>query len=124
MYDMVLSQQAFGMPIVANTTRYKQRTTAWYNHPATQMWKGVEYRLAVYGSIICAEWIKRGFKDSLLNFFVQAIQETPYIKIDMPLIGNESFHQSHQSNLVRKDPAHYRKYFPTVPSNLPYIWKV
>jgi hypothetical protein len=23
---------------------------------------------------------------------------------------------------VRKDPAHYRRYFPDVPDDLPYVW--
>ena len=125
MYDTVLSMQAFGMTVTPfESTRYKKRKTAWYNHPATQMWKGYEYQFVQYALCICDTWIRRGYKDTLYDYFT--LQLDKVIKTDavMPLLGNESFHQSHQSNLVRKDPTHYRKYFPTVPSNLPYIWKV
>ena len=39
-----------------------------------------------------------------------------------PWLGEDRFHLSHQSALVRKDPAHYRTYFPDVPDDLPYVW--
>ena len=37
-------------------------------------------------------------------------------------IGDDIFHRSHQSNLVRKFPEHYRPFFPDVPDDLPYVW--
>ena len=37
-------------------------------------------------------------------------------------LGDESLHRSHQSALVRKDPEHYRRFFPDVPDDLPYVW--
>jgi hypothetical protein len=123
MYDVVLSQQVFGMPLTDSNTRYKKRKTAWYNHPATQMWKDSQLELCYYALAICEEWQKRGFSDTLLDYFYKQIQVLPFVEA-MPLLGNESFHQSHQSNLVRKDNSHYRKYFPTVPNNLPYIWSL
>jgi hypothetical protein len=39
-----------------------------------------------------------------------------------PWLGDPAFHHSHQAALVRKDPAHYRRYFPDVPDDLPYVW--
>ena len=33
-----------------------------------------------------------------------------------------AFHRSHQAALVRKLPEHYRRLFPDVPDDLPYIW--
>jgi len=91
----------------------------WQNHPIVKMWKDYQSGLILYGEIICAEWIKRGFNDNCLP------QIRKYEKFGLFLpswFGNESFHLSHQSNLVRKDPEHYRKYFPNVPDNLPYQW--
>ena len=35
-------------------------------------------------------------------------------------LGNEDFHRSHQSNLLRKDPVHYAIF--DVPDDLPYLW--
>ena len=127
MYDVVLSMQVFGMPITESNARYKQRKTAWYNHPATQMWKGYEYNLVQYSLCICDVWIHRGFKDTLYDYFckqLELLEDMNYSKDDMPLGGIPSFHESHQSNLVRKDSTHYRKYFPSISSNLPYKWKV
>ena len=37
-------------------------------------------------------------------------------------LGDEAVHRSHQSALVRKDPEHYRRCFPDVPDDLPYVW--
>jgi hypothetical protein len=40
-------------------------------------------------------------------------------------LGREDFHRSHQSALLRKDPAHYRPIFGLdVPDDLPYVWPV
>ena len=100
---------------------YRYRRTPWYNHPATKMWRGYESSLAAYGFLCCMEWRRRTFQDSLLLWFSSRFGEN--ITIPHPSwIHNEAFHLSHQSNLVRKDPAHYRQFFPDVPDNLPYVW--
>jgi hypothetical protein len=39
-----------------------------------------------------------------------------------PWLGNEDFHRSHRSNLLRKYPEHYRQFWPDEPDNLPYFW--
>lgn len=81
------------------------------------MWRSYSGSLACYGWTICEEWKSRGFVDNLQRKFANDLSD------DLPLwFGVEKFHISHQSNLVRKDPGHYRKFFPTIPDNLPYIW--
>ena len=46
-----------------------------------------------------------------------------YCNIIYPkFIDNIDFHNSHRSNLLRKDPIYYGKYNWGVPNNLPYIW--
>ena len=127
MYDVVLSMQVFGKLITDSNIRYKKRKTAWYNHPATQMWKGYEYNLVEYSLCICDVWIHRGFKDTLYDYFckqLEYLKDMNYSKDYMPLRNIHSFHESHQSNLVRKDNTHYRKYFPDVKNNLPYVWSL
>lgn len=37
-------------------------------------------------------------------------------------LGDEELYRSHQSALVRKDLEHYRRFFPDVPDDLPYVW--
>lgn len=93
---------------------------SWGKHPAAKMWKGHYGALAYYMNTCIHEWVNRGYKNTM------KLVHTPEHfggHLVMPnWIGNEAFHLSHQSNLVRKFPEHYRKYFPEVPDNLPYIW--
>lgn len=96
----------------------------WQNHPAVKMWRGSHGYLAKYGDIICTEWRQRGFKDSLLPWFNQRWQPT-WAELAKPTwLGNEAFHASHRSNLLRKDPVHYGQFGWTESSTLPYIWPV
>jgi predicted DNA-binding transcriptional regulator AlpA len=92
----------------------------WINHPATQMWKGYEYSLAEYGLQMCEEWLSRGFKDSLYQKFADALDSLPY-STQPWWVANLSLHQTHQSNLLRKDFAHYSQHFQ-VQDDLPYVW--
>lgn len=95
----------------------------WQNHPAVRMWRGSDGALACYAIYVCDEWIRRGYRDSLQPWFVSFIDSASIETFGPPnWIGDEAFHRSHQSNLVRKDPAHYRQHFPDVPNDLPYVW--
>jgi hypothetical protein len=38
------------------------------------------------------------------------------------VIGNKKFHDSHKSNLLRKDPEHYGQFGWSVPTDLEYMW--
>lgn len=92
----------------------------WKNHPCVKMWRGHTQTLKDYGIIICRTWINRGYKDTLLEKITNL--ETP--ATDSPLwLGDEDFHLSHKSNLLRKDKAWYGRYWD-VPDDLPYIWPV
>ena len=98
------------------------KRTPWYNHPAVLMWKTHENALVLYVEEICREWIKRGFKDSILEK-VQAFRNGECCVLPA-WFGNDAFHLSHQSNLLKKDPEHYGQYFIGIPSDLPYVWPV
>lgn len=90
----------------------------WRNHPAVRMWIGYTDALKFYHDRILDEWIIRGYKNNMpyLNN-----KDMEYIKFPKWL-GNNEFHASHRSNLLRKDPIFYGKYGWTEPDNLPYIW--
>lgn len=94
------------------------RSSGWKNHPAVKMWKGHIEALKKYFNIISQEWINRGYKHNM-GFY-----EVNNNIIYPSWIGNETFHISHQSNLVRKFPEHYKKYFPNISNDLPYIWPI
>lgn len=94
-------------------------TSRWKNHPAVKMWRGHENALKAYHNEALRCWIRRNFKNTMEFYKLDDLD------CSLPdFMGNEAFHRSHQSNLVRKNPEHYGKYFPWVPANLPYMWPV
>lgn len=99
----------------------------WSNHPATKMWRGHEVELCTYGMAMCEEWIKRGYKDSLLPFFIES--QDAYLsdgRSEEPpaWLGDDHFHASHRSNLLRKDPYYYGRYGWEERSDMEYVWPV
>lgn len=95
----------------------------WQNHPASKMWRGHEFQLAEYGIAICKDWIGRGYKDTCLEKITNL--QLNFKNIGLPKwFGDDKFHKSHQSNLLRKDKGFYSKFFIDVPDNLPYIWPI
>lgn len=104
------------------------RLTAWKNHPAVKMWEPVNIHtipcLAVYGIKMCREWKSRGYKDTLEEWFRQFVNSDLSWELGKPSwIGDESFHRSHRSNLLRKLPEHYAPLFESdLSPDLPYVW--
>lgn len=94
-------------------------TSRWENHPAVRMWKGCLIALKLYHDLSIKIWKSRGFKNTMP---LQIEGDNTLIWNNPSWFGNPDFHRSHQSNLVRKLPEHYRQYFPDVPDDLPYIW--
>ena len=94
---------------------------AWSRHPMTVMWQDYKYELLEYGIAICKEWIRRDYNDSLLVEFEQ--YQVRQENTGKPWwLGNERFHRSHRSNLLRKDPVFYGQYGWTDPHDLVYYW--
>jgi hypothetical protein len=95
-------------------------TQGWRNHPAAVMWRGHEGDLCRYARAMCEEWKARGFNDTVSAQIDEIEKDLPPESFRRPWwSGNNLFHQSHQSNLVRKDPTHYT--FPVI-DDLPYLW--
>jgi hypothetical protein len=106
----------------------------WRHHPAAAMWAGYEEALVRYGLDICDVWCQAGKADTCAGTLVADLHHTtglgtPRSQQELtaagelpPWLGGEAFHRSHQSALLRKDPAHYRRFFPDVPDDLPYVW--
>ena len=98
-------------------------TGAWVNHPATVMWRGNEYELALYGLTVSVEFHERGFdgtnmiekfNEELMRHCESNREEYPWW-VDHPLL-----HLTHRSNLIRKFPEYYGGF--SVPDNIPYVW--
>jgi hypothetical protein len=106
----------------------------WRHHPAARMWAGYEEALVRYGLEVCAVWCAAGFRDTceatmradlLRATRIDAVRTQDELTAagEVPVwLGDEAVHRSHQSALVRKDPVHYRRFFPDVPDDLPYVW--
>ncbi len=88
----------------------------WRYHPAVRMWVGYQSALAVYYNMCLLEWTIRGYKNNMAPIIHDSNPPMPY------WFGQRDFHISHQSNLVRKDSHHYRRYFPNVRNDIPYYW--
>jgi hypothetical protein len=104
-------------------------TYGWKHHPAVRMWRGFVPALVAYGLACLDEWAARGHADGtrtgLLEF--SGGREPDWDDLhDLgavpPWVGDEAFHLSHRSALVRKEPGHYRPLFGDVPDDLPYVW--
>jgi hypothetical protein len=105
----------------------------WRHHPAVRMWKGYEEALGRYSFTCCEVWVERGFADTcaatiavdLRDAGVTAVRSQAELEAAgalPPWLGDGDFHRSHQSALVRKDPAFYGPVFADVPDDLEYVW--
>jgi hypothetical protein len=98
------------------------KSKGWVNHPATKMWKGYELSLYEYMVAVVIEWKARGYKDTCLDkagdlkLYIAEFKNPPWF-------GDEAFHASHRSNLLRKSD-HYNKFGWTESTDLPYVWPV
>ena len=105
----------------------------WKNHPAVKMWRGHEEALGRYSLVCCEVWLELGFADTCAATILADLAKVGITDIRtqseleaagaLPAwLGDERFHVSHQSSLVRKDPEYYGARFPGVPDDLPYFW--
>ncbi len=95
------------------------RSYGWKNHPAVVMWRGHVPALVLYGLVVCDEWRRRGYADtvaaSLLAF---TGGRTPRWRDLLargalpPWLGDPVLHASHRAALLRKDPVHYEALHP------------
>ena len=95
----------------------RQRKRGWLNHPCTLMWKDHVTALQLYYNICILEWTERGYKNTMTMFnIVEKDVEMP------PWLGDKAFHNSHKSNLLRKDKLFYSQFDWKVPDSLEYVW--
>jgi hypothetical protein len=94
----------------------------WQNHPAVKMWRGAKPHLVLYGLAICDEWRKRGFNDTCAEKIAAFMPDDAENASPPHWLGNADFHASHRSNLLRKEPDHYRQFHWVDGPDLPYVW--
>ena len=113
----------------------KPRKGFW-NHPAVRMWEATPWPLLKYFEACVFEAKHRKIETTTYWLYVHkyadlisrnqsysrhsSAQYNAHL-YHVPWLGDAEFHEAHQSNLVRKDPVHYKF---DVPNNLPYKWPV
>ena len=104
---------------------------AWSNHPVVNLWRGCEAGLLLYGKIHYEEWKERyvlGLRGGKLTHKSGEEMVSEYYNrvteiIKFPsCIYDDNFLISHRSNLIRKNPEYYSKFWPNTPNNIPYYW--
>ena len=105
----------------------------WRHHPAVKMWRGHLEALGRYSLTCCEVWTATGRADTcaatlrhdLAGAGVTEVRTQGELAAAGALptwLGDEDFHRSHRSALLRKDPAFYRPLFGAEPDDLPYVW--
>ena len=107
----------------------------WEHHPAFRMWRPYPVALAMYMKAVIDEWVFRGYKNAAQK--VEVVGKDVLVTLHEgwkpltfsidhlvmpPWIGNEAFHASHRSNLLRKNPLRYGLLGWREPPTLPYVW--
>lgn len=90
----------------------------WMNHPAIHMWRGYESALMLYVNTMIDEWQRRGFQNTMQRYTLPDSLTIPW------WMGDLRLHDSHKSNLLRKDFEYYSQFEWNVPADLPYYWPV
>lgn len=96
----------------------RRRRRGWIDHVAVKMWEGYEEALKAYINTMIYEWVLRGYNNTM-----ESLQIDQSIRFEYPhWLGNEDFHASHRSNLLRKNCEYYSKFGWEESDDLPYIW--
>ncbi len=125
----VLDRQRLGKQRVENLQILKALiygpNYGWQSHPAVEIWRGYGYALSLYHCAICAEWTRRGYKDTCLNKFNTLLEGREFMSRNAPpIIGHEPFHASHRAALLHKNYAHYKQFGWKEQPQLSYVWKL
>jgi hypothetical protein len=96
----------------------------WAHHPAVLMWRDYERALVAYTAAICTQWRERGYADTCQTQV--EILGGKFPDRGMPWwLGDERLHESHRSNLLRKDPTWYAPLFEAgLMADMDYVWPV
>lgn len=98
------------------------RPGGWPNHPVVKMWAGYEHALCRYALAICSEALRREWYNGDLTEFFEEKKAALPSGGDPTWMGRFVLHESHRSNLIRKDPEYYGPKWPKTPNNLAYFW--
>ena len=88
------------------------------NHPATRMWRGYLNALKEYFNILLAEWLSRGYNNTMCVYTIDG--EIKYPK----WMDDEKIFSNHRANLLRKLPEYYGRFGWNESPVEGYIWPI
>lgn len=95
----------------------------------TQMWKGYELQLCVYGYTLLEELNSRNppmpvnrVVINRLNWHFECANDGDFKMEKPPWVGTEAIHRSHRSQLITINSQYYGLIFQTEPDDLPLAW--
>ena len=88
----------------------------WTSHPCSVMWRDYVNALKQYYNDCIDVWKSRGFKNTMEYETIEGEFVLPH------WLGDDEFHSSHRSNLLRKDFEYYTKHGWTDNPDDPYVW--
>jgi hypothetical protein len=105
-------------------------------HPGSEdincvrQWRGYTSLLMKYTHAIIDEWVRRGYNNEGMGRLIDRFYNNEDCTFELlategkipAWLGEKSYHDSHKSNLLRKDPKFYRVHKWKVADNLPYVW--
>lgn len=90
------------------------------------MWDGLPKTLSEYCLAILKEIKRRNLvlqKYNEYKKYFESFKDSKDIR-SADFLGDEEFHISHRSNLLRKNSDHYKQFgWGDIPTDLPYKWK-
>lgn len=113
---LVANGDEWALAVRTKRTGKTDTPKGWVNHPAAVMWRQYNGCLREYYNLCIDEWIRRGYNNTMEKAPLPDAIEIP------EWLGNEAFHASHRSNLLRKDPDHYGQFDWQESDDLEYIW--
>ncbi|GJQ43953.1 MAG: hypothetical protein JETCAE03_34510 [Ignavibacteriaceae bacterium] len=97
----------------------------WPNHPASKMWRGHEFHLGLYllaGLSVLRERSGKDYNEIEMKIKTEMFKHK---NTGAPKwLGDDKFHSSHRSNLLRKNKEHYSQFGWKESDNLPYYWPI
>jgi hypothetical protein len=110
------ARQILATPVGAAEVLAFTFNAARLNHPACAQWWDCAGALAIYHDLSLLEWKMRGYQNTMKFVSAPGKHKLP------DWWGDEQFHSSHRSNLLRKDPVWYGKHGWTDDPEAEYYW--
>lgn len=98
-------------------------TKGYKHHPAVLMWQGYDQGLISYAVSCCREYEVRYKKIHSIEDKLRLYCNNTQIRFPK-WYGTYKFHESHRSNLYRKDPVHYKEFEVDNRNVKAYCWPI